>query len=114
VKSLTEYTTDPVTLYSVRRLLAKEISCIDQSPLILLATDPWTNTELVTGPPVTKVYGFVEKGTKVTINGKEAIINPVDGFFLKEVSLSLSNNVVEVMAELNGKKKILKREFKIK
>ena len=114
VKSLTEYTTDPETFYSVRRLLAKEISCIDQSPLILLATDPWTNTELVTGPPVTKVYGFVEKGTKVTINGKEAIINPVDGFFLKEVSLSLSNNVVEVMAELNGKKKMLKREFKIK
>ena len=113
VKSLTEYITDPETFYSVRRLLASEISEIDRSPLILLATDPSTNTVLVTGPPITKVYGFVEKGTKIYINGKEVMVNP-EGRFLKEIALSSSDNVVEVEAVLEGKKKILKREFNIK
>jgi hypothetical protein len=114
VSSLVEYTTDPETFYAVRRLLAQEISEIDRSPLLLVATDPCTNTVLVTGPPVTKVYGFVEKGTEVTINGAEVMVDPEDGSFLQGVALSYADNVVRIEAILNGKKKILEREFKIK
>jgi hypothetical protein len=114
VRSLTDYTTDPETFYSAKKLLAYEISEIDRSPLMLLATEPSTNTELATGPLVIKVYGVVEKGTKVTINGEEAEVNPYDGTFLIGVPLSKSDSVLKVEAALDGKKKILEREFKVK
>jgi hypothetical protein len=114
VKSFVEYTTDPETIYAVRRLLAQEISEVDRSPLLLVATDPCANTLLVMGPPVIKVYGFVEKGTEVMINGTEVKVNPEDGSFQQGVTLSHADNVVRIEAFLNGKKKIFEREFKIK
>jgi hypothetical protein len=114
VSSLTDYVTDPETFYSVRQQLAAEISEIDQKPYILMATDPSSNTHLETGPATAKVYGFVEVGTRVTINGSEAEVNPQDGSFLQKVRFSWSQPVLTVEAERDGKRKILQREFEIR
>ena len=79
-----------------------------------MATDPTSNTRLETGPATAKVYGFVEKGTRVTINGSEAEVSPEDGSFLKKVRFSWSQPVLTVEAEHNGKRKVLQREFEIR
>lgn len=113
VRSLTDYTTNTEDFYSARKLLASEIIAIDQHPLILLATDPSTNEELVTGPAVTKVYGFVEEGTILTINGNNVIVNTVDGSFIKAVGLTYSENILKVEATLKDKSKTFERKFNV-
>jgi hypothetical protein len=114
VTSLTDYVVDPETFYSVRRQLAAEIAEIDQKPYILMATDPSSNTQLETGPATAKVYGFVEKGTRVTINGSEAEVSPEDGSFLQKVRFSWSQPVLRVEAESDGNRKVLQRRFEIR
>ena len=111
VRSLTDYTTNPEDFYTARKLIASEIIAINKHPLILLATDPSTNEELVTGPAVTKVYGFVEEGTTVTINGKNVMVNPVDGSFIKAVGLTHNENIVKVEATLKDKRKFFERKY---
>lgn len=113
VKSFTDYTKNPEVLYSTRKLLASEITNIDQSPIIIFATNPSVNTELITGPVRVIVQGVVEKGTKVKINGKEVEINP-DGSFALDTPLSYSNSILNIEAEKNGKKKTIIREFNVK
>ncbi len=113
VKSFIDYTREPKILYSTRKLLASEIANIDKPPLILITTNPPSNTELMTGPAEVIVHGVVEKGTKVKVNGKDAEVNS-DGSFTQDVSLSHSNHILKVEAELNGKMKVLEREFKVK
>lgn len=113
VKSFTEYTEDSDTFYSAKKLLASEINDIGKSPLILITTDPPTNTELATGPAIVKVYGVVEKGTKVRVNGDEIQVDSI-GSFLETVSPSHLDNILEVEAEKDGKKKTLKRMFIVK
>lgn len=113
VKSLSNYIEEPEAFYSTKKLLAYEIENIDKSPLILITTDPSSNIELVTGPPVVKIYGVVESGATVRINGREAIINS-DGSFLARTGLSRSNNILKVEVEKNGELKLIEREFKIR
>jgi len=113
VKSLSDYIEEPESFYSTRKLLASEIENIDKSPLILLVTDPPSNIELTTGPPVVKVYGVVENGATIRINGRKIIINP-DGSFLEGAGLSVENNILKVEVEKNGQLRIIEREFKIR
>jgi hypothetical protein len=114
VSSLTNYVTDPATFYQVRRELASEIISLEESPLILLATDPPPSTLLDTGPAVTRLYGFVEKGTSVKVNGSELLVNPDDGFFIRKVRLSWSQPEITIEAELGEARKVLKRRFTIR
>ena len=114
VRSLTDYETDPRIFYSTRRALAEQIIQTEESPALLVATDPSSRTELVTGPAAVKVYGFVEKGTALTINGSKVEIDEEDGSFLKKQGLSWSEPVLTLEAEKGGKRKIIKQEFRIR
>jgi len=114
VTSLTEYVTDPETFYQVRSDLANEIVTLDQSPLILLATNPPPSTQLDTGPATTRLYGFVEKGTTLKLNGSDLYVNPKDGFFIEKVRLSWSQPVVTIEAELGEKRKVFRKRFNIR
>ena len=113
VRSLTDYVTDSDAFYQVRRELAQEIVGIEQSPLVLLAADPPPNKALDTGPAVTKLYGFVEEGAEIKINGSEVFVNPRDGGFQKKVSLTWSQPVVTIEVKLNDKMKVFKKRFSI-
>ena len=113
VKSLTDYVTDPATFYRVRRELASAIVEIEESPLIVMTTDPPPSTALDTGPAVTKLYGFVEKGATVKVNGSEVLVDPNDGGFIRKVSLSWSQPVITVEAELGDKRKVFRKHFNI-
>lgn len=114
VRSLTDYVTDPERFYQVRRELAAEIIQIEESPLIAVTADPPPNIPLDTGPAVTKIYGFVEKGTLLKINGAEVFINPDDGSFIRKVSLSWAQPKVTVEAELGARRKVFEKQFEIR
>jgi hypothetical protein len=114
VRSLTDYETDPEAVYAARDKLAGEIVTIEKSPLILLATSPDSNTQLTTGPAMIKVYGFVEAGTSLKINGVTAEVNPSDGSFVRKVRLSWPDPSLTVEAEKGQSRKVLRREFSIR
>jgi hypothetical protein len=114
VRSLTDYETDPGVFYATRRALAEQIVQLEQSPVLLVATDPSSSTELVTGPATVKVYGFVEKGATLKINGSEVEIGEQDGSFLRKVRLSWSKPTLTLEAEKDKRRKVIEQEFRIK
>jgi hypothetical protein len=114
VRSLTDYETNPGAVYAARDRLAEEIAAIGKSPLILMATSPDSNTQLATGPAMIKVYGFVEPGTSLKINGASMEANPNDGSFVKKVRLSWPEPSLIVEAEKGQSRKVLRREFSIR
>ena len=79
-----------------------------------MASDPSSNTQLQMGPATAKIYGFVEKGAQLRINGSEAEVNPEDGSFLQKVTFRWSDPVLTVEVERDGKRKTLRREFEIR
>jgi len=112
VKSLADYNEDPEAFYSIRKLLATEISKIDEHPLVLFTTTPNTNTPLLIGPAEIKIYGVVEEQTEVKVNGKEVNLKS-DGSFIERIALGRNNGVIRIEVDKDGKKKVLKRKFNI-
>jgi hypothetical protein len=111
VRSLTDYETDPEAVYAARDRLAGEIVTIEKSPLTLLATSPDGNTQLATGPAMIMVYGFVEAGTSLKINGVAAEVNRSDRSFVRKVRLSGPDPSLTVEAEKGQSRKVLRTEF---
>ncbi len=113
VKSLADYIEDTEAFYSIKNLLASEISEIDKHPLFLFTTVPNINTIVVTGPAVVKIYGAVEEQAEVKVNGKIVELK-TDGSFVKVVKLGLNDKIIRLEVEKNGKKKVFERKFEVK
>ena len=124
VRSLTDYETDPDVFYRVRRELAEEILRIGRHPYVLLATNPDPSTGLDTGPAVTKLYGFVEKGATIRVNGSsvpgssledsDLYVDPETGAFQQKVRLSWTRPDVTIEVERDGEKKVFVRRFQVR
>ena len=113
VKSLADYREDPDAFYSIKELLASEISEIDKHPWVLFTTIPNINTPVLIGPANVKIYGVVEEQAEVRVNGKEVKLKS-DGSFVEVVGLGINDKVIRLEVEKNGKKKVLERKFEVK
>ncbi len=113
VRSFNDYEKDPAAFRTARQMLLREIATIDLPPLGVVATSPPAETELVPGPIVVEVYGVVEKGAEVSVDGRKVEIKP-DGRFAARVSPRPQRDTVEIIVEHNGNKKILRRHFRVK
>jgi hypothetical protein len=113
IKSFTEVTDDAALLHATREILAQEIMEADKEPLALVWTKPAAGSELVSGPITIEVYGAVQSGATVTVNGQSAAVS-ADGRFANVVGLSSSRSVVTVEIVRSGQRRAVRREFVVK
>ncbi|MBI3920648.1 MAG: DUF4091 domain-containing protein [Armatimonadetes bacterium] len=111
IKSFTEVADDPALLHSTRELLAHEIIEVDKEPLALVWTKPPAESELVPGPIVIEVYGAVQPGASVTMDGESVPVNAKGGF-ARVAFPSSSNRVIKVEVARDGVRRVLQREFR--
>jgi len=113
VASSSDYEKDPRAFRSARQMLLDEIAMIETPPLALVATAPPAETELVPGPIVVEVFGVVEKGAAVKVEGRPVSLNP-EGRFVVRAAPSSSDETIEVVVEHEGRRKTFSRHFRVK
>jgi hypothetical protein len=86
VRTADDYSNDPNDLYAAKRQLIDEILSLDRSPRLLVQTTPVEHSRVADGAAI-DVHGWVEPGTRITINGTEIPVAD-DGLFLENIPLS--------------------------
>jgi hypothetical protein len=108
VRTAAEYSNDPNVLYAAKRQVIDEILGLDQSPRVIVQTNPLEHSPVADRASV-DVHGWAEPGTRITINGTEIPVAD-DGLFLENVPLS-SRKVITVEARNQNAKKQMIRHF---
>ncbi len=110
VRTYSDYDRDPEVLYTARRQAIEETLDLDASPRIILQTNPPEHSTVANDCSI-DVYGWVEPGTKIKINGHEAAV-AADGLLLQESPASREGSIV-VEAENGKASKTLVRKFRL-
>ncbi len=108
VRSIHRYDKNPDTLYSAKRQVIREILDLDNSPRLIVQTNPVEHSPMARGCAV-DVFGWAEPQTIVKINGRPIPVAP-DGLFMENVRLS-SDNTIAVEARKDDGGKRLVRSF---
>lgn len=108
VKTMSDYSKDPHTLYAAKKLIIEELLDLDRTPRVLVQTNPPEGQAVGNGCSI-DLYGWAEPGTKITVQGTELPVGE-DGLFLENVQLSRDNTIV-VQAEHEKDKKTITRSF---
>jgi len=108
VRTTADYSNDPNVLYAAKRQLIDEILGLDQSPRLIVQTTPIEHSRVADGAAI-DVHGWVEPGTRITINGTEIPVAD-DGLFLENIPLS-SRRTITVEARSQTAKKQAVRRF---
>ena len=108
VRSYADCTRDPEVLYAARRQAIEEILALDESPRVILQTNPPEHSTLANSAAV-DVHGWAEPGTKITINGY-AVPVAADGLLMQDVSPSREGTIV-VEAKNDKGWKLMVRKF---
>ncbi len=112
IQNLRDHTRDPQVLEEAKKELIGEILDFDVSPGIYIQTDPPVNEKVIrTDPFLTEVFGWVETGTKIIINGEDI---PVDesGMFLWNADVTKEKPALKIEAVKDGSKKVIQRHFR--
>lgn len=99
---------EPERISAVRQAIAEEIVALDEAPLCLVQTEPPEGTMLVNGPVFVEVYGVVEPGATVKVDGQAVSVLPDHTFACR------SSQNVRVEIERDGKKKTIVRAFSVR
>jgi hypothetical protein len=100
---------DVQRILAARQAIADEIAALDQSPFCLIQTEPPEGTTLINGPLNSEVYGLVEPGATVKINGKPIMVSTDHTF-----ACPVWPNKFRVEIEHEGKQKTISREFSVR
>jgi len=111
VRSITEYEHDPARLYELRHLIAREIIQLTTPPTLLVVTSPPCDAELIPGPISIIVRGAADPGATVTVNGQPVPLDPKGAFSAQTWP---DQGKVTVIAEKEGQRKTVIREFQVK
>jgi hypothetical protein len=108
VRTTADYSNDPNVLYAAKRQIIDEILGLDQSPRLLVQTTPVEYSRVADGASI-DVHGWVEPGTRITINGTDIPVAD-DGLFLENIPLS-SRRAITIEARRQNAKKQAVRHF---
>ena len=111
MRSMTDYSRDPETLYRAQRQLINEIMDLDAPPLLFVHTNPPEWSRLHDRDPV-EVFGLTAPGAQVTVNGKELPVS-AEGFFGDVFYVAMKADDIVVRAASGGKKKMITRKFSV-
>jgi hypothetical protein len=106
VRTTDDYSNDPNVLYAAKRQIIDEILGLDQSPRIVVQTNPMEHSRVADNAAI-DVHGWVEPGTRITINGTEVPVAE-DGLFLENVSLSSRKTITLEARQQNAKKQLVR------
>jgi len=96
-------------LYKLRYQIADEIQTIEQSPIVLIKTQPQEgHLEL---NQIINITGLTEMGTKVLINNKPVSVND-DGLFKTHIK-NPPDGIVVIKVKLGRKEKIIKKQYQL-
>ncbi len=110
VKTMDAYTTNPVTLYEVKRQIINELLDLDKAPKILVQTNPLEYSTVANDCAI-DVFGWAESGTEIVVNGRKLFLAD-DGLFMENVSLSRDQTIVVRAKNKKGQKTIV-RSFNV-
>lgn len=108
VKTMSDYSKDPHTLYAAKKQIIEELLDLDRAPRVLVQTNPLEEQAVGSGCAI-DLYGWAEPGTRITVQGTELPVAE-DGLFMENVRLSRDNTIV-VQAEHEKGKKTITRSF---
>ncbi|MDD5774128.1 MAG: DUF6067 family protein [bacterium] len=111
IQDIDKYSENSALLFKIREQCAQNILEMKKSPLLLLGSNLPENTPIAVN--IIMLFGKTEQGTKITINGQSIPVSS-NGYFEKELSLKEGKNEVKIIAEKDGKGKILYRKFLVK
>jgi len=107
VRTTDDYSNDPNVLYAAKKQIIDELLGLDQSPRMLVQTNPIEHSPVADGAAI-DVHGWVEPGTRITINGTEIPVAE-DGLFLENISLSSRKTITVEARSPSGKKQAVRR-----
>jgi hypothetical protein len=107
VRTAEDYSNDPNVLYSAKRQLLDEILDLDQPPRLIVQTTPIEHSRVADGSSI-DVHGWVEPGTRITINGTDIPVAD-DGLFLENIPLSSRRTITVEARRQNTRKQAVRR-----
>jgi hypothetical protein len=107
VQTAAEYSNDPNVLYAARRQLLQEILDLDQSPRLVVQTNPLEHSRVARNTAI-DVHGWAEPGTRVTVNGTEVPVAD-DGLFLENIPLSTRRTLVIEARSQTARQRVVRR-----
>jgi len=102
VRTTADYSNDPNVLYTAKRQIIRELLDLDQSPRVIVQTNPTEYSRVASGAAV-DVHGWTEPGTRIAINGRDTPVAD-DGLFMESVAPSKQMIVIEARNEKAGKR----------
>jgi hypothetical protein len=108
VRTTDDYSTDPNILYTARRQILREILDLDQSPRVIVQTNPVEHSRMANDAAI-DVHGWAEPGTRITVNGRDLPVAE-DGLFMENVGLS-SKQAITIEARNDKTSKVITRRF---
>jgi hypothetical protein len=107
VRTTADYSNDPNLLYAARKQIVREILDLDQSPRVLVQTNPMEHSR-VAGDASIDVHGWAEPGTRITINRTEVPVAD-DGLFMENVRLSREQTITVEVVHAKATRQITRR-----
>jgi hypothetical protein len=106
VRTAEDYSNDPNLLYAAKRQIIDELLGLDQSPRVIVQTNPREHSRVADRSAV-DVHGWAEPGTRITINGTEVPVAE-DGLFLENVAPSSRRTITIEARSPQGKKQVVR------
>jgi len=107
VRTTAEYSNDPNVLYTAKRQIIREILDWDQSPRVLVQTNPLEHSRVARDASI-DVHGWAEPGTRITINGTDVPVAD-DGLFMDNIPLSSKQTIAVEATGQKASKRITRR-----
>ena len=106
IQSFGEYDKNPATLYAAKKQIIEEILELEQSPRLIVQTNPIEHTAVAKDNSI-DLFGYTEPGTKITVNGSEIPVAD-DGLFMENVGLTKEIMIVVEAENQKGKKRTIR------
>jgi len=110
VPAYNDYTRDPEVLYAARRQAIEETLSLDQSPRVILQTNP-LELSAVANDCAIDIHGWAEPGTSLKVNGRLTPVAP-DGLFMAAAPPSQEGTIVLEAKSEKGRKTLV-RKFRL-
>jgi hypothetical protein len=111
IRTMTDFSRHPQTLYQAKKQLIDEILDLDTNPLLYVQTTPPELSTVHDRAPI-EVIGVTDPGTKIIVNGKHLPVSS-QGFFTEIFYVSLTEDLIVIEAEHQDGRKILIRKFNV-
>jgi hypothetical protein len=107
VRTTDDYSNDPNVLYAAKKQIIDEILGLDESPRLMVQTTPIEHSRVADGSSI-DVHGWVEPGTRITINGTDIPVAN-DGLFLENIPLSSRRTITVEARTQNARQQAVRR-----